>query len=213
MKSILIVNPKGGSGKSTMATNIASWYALQGKQVALADLDPQGSSNDWLEARPDERMQIARGANADNSVRVDKNTEYLIIDSPAGLTGNKLANFIKNADCAIMPITPSAMDTRAAEKFFEELVGLKHKINKKFRIATVANRAREDTLAAAKLEDYLDGLKLPGGQKLPFLSVLRTSQNYVKAAERGLGIFELAPHKTYYDIEQWQPVLQWLKRN
>lgn len=212
MKSILIVNPKGGSGKSTLASNVAGWLALQGKNVALADMDPQGSSDDWLSVRPVDRAEIKKGAGTNNSVRVDKSTDYLIIDSPASLHGNKLATFIRNADCAMMPITPSPIDTRAAERFFEELVSLKSKINKKFKIATVANRVREDTLAAVKLEDYLDGLKLPSGQSLPFLTVLRASQNYIRAAEQGLSIFELAPSKTYYDLEQWQPIINWLKK-
>lgn len=212
MKTILIVNPKGGSGKSTLATNVATYMALQGKKVALADMDPQGSSNDWLEVRPANRAKIIKGASANNSVRVDKSTEVLVIDSPASLHGSKLATFIRNADCAIMPITPSPIDTRAAEHFFEELISLKSKINKKFKIATVANRVREDTLAAVKLENYLDGLKLPNRQSLPFLTVLRSSQNYIRAAEQGLSIFELPPSKTYYDHEQWQPILKWLKK-
>ncbi len=212
MQTILIVNPKGGSGKSTLATNVAAWVAVQGKKVVLADMDPQGSSNDWLAVRPADRAKIIKGAGANNSIRVDKSTEVLVIDSPAGLHGNKLATFIRNADCAIMPITPSPLDTRAAEHFFEELVSLKSKINKKIKIATVANRVREDTLAAVKLEYYLEGLKLPNRQTLPFLSVLRASQNYIRAAEQGLSIFELAPSKTCYDQEQWQPVLRWLKK-
>ncbi len=212
MKSILIVNPKGGSGKSTLATNLAAYMALEGKTVALADMDPQGSSKDWLEVRPDTRPLILSGSQGTTNVRVDKSTDVLIIDSPAGLHGKKLATFIRNADCAIIPITPSPIDIRAAEHFFHELVSLKKDINKKINVATVANRVREDTLAAAKLENYLDGLKLPGGKSLPYLTVLRASQNYINAAEQGLSIFELAPSKTYYDLEQWQPLLNWLKK-
>lgn len=213
MKSILILNPKGGSGKTTMATNLAGYLANEGKNVALADMDPQGSSNDWLAVRPDNRPTIAAGTHGETkNIRVDKSTDILIIDSPAALQGKKLATFIKNADCLIMPITPSPIDIRAAEKFFEDLVAQKKSINKKIKIASVATRVREDTIAAAKLEYYLDGLKLPGGQSLPFLSVLRMSQNYIHAAEQGLSIFELAPSKTYYDLEQWQPIIKWINK-
>ena len=213
MKSILIINPKGGSGKSTIATNLSAWLALQGKNVALADMDPQGSSNDWLAIRSDDRAKIVRGTEAaGNNVRVDKTTDILIIDSPAGLQGNKLATFMRNADAAIIPLTPSPIDIRAAEHFFEDLVAQKKSINKKIKIASIANRVREDTLAAAKLDLYLDGLKLPGGKLLPYLSMLRMSQNYINAAEQGLSIFELAPSKTYYDLEQWQPILNWVQK-
>ncbi|MDX1518598.1 MAG: ParA family protein [Gammaproteobacteria bacterium] len=212
MQSILILNPKGGSGKSTLAINLAAWLAGQGRRVALADLDKQGSSNDWLAVRPDDRPRIIRACDDSKTVRIDADTEYLIIDSPASLHGKRLAKFASNAERALVPITASAIDVRAAERFFEELVSLKKKINRRIRLATVANRVREDTRAAQKLENYLEHLSLPDGRKLPYLTRLRQSQNYVKAAELGLGIFEMAPSKTVYDRKQWQPILKWLDR-
>ncbi len=110
----------------------------------------------------------------------------------------------------VMPIIASPVDIRAAERFIKDLFSLKGKINNKIKIATVANRVREDTLIAAKLENYLQNLTLPNGKKLPFMTMLRQSQNYIRAAEQGLSIFEMAPHKTYYDREQWEPLLKWL---
>ncbi len=212
MKSILILNPKGGSGKSTIATNVAAWLAGQGKRVALADLDKQGSSNDWLSVRPDDKPKIIRACEDSKTVRIEQNMDYLIIDSPASLHGKKLARFASNAESAIVPITASAIDVRAAERFFHELVEQKQRINRKIRLATIANRVREDTRAANKLDEYLQHLALPDGRQLPFLTRLRQSQNYIKAAEQGLSIFELAPSKTEYDRRQWQPLLKWLQR-
>ncbi len=110
----------------------------------------------------------------------------------------------------VIPMLPSPVDMRAAEHFIEELFELRKLINKKIKLATVANRVREDTLAAAKLEYYLDSMKIPGGRKLPFITVLRNSQNYVKASDRGLSIFEFAPSKTVYDRAQWEPLMSWL---
>jgi chromosome partitioning protein len=213
MRSILVLNPKGGCGKSTIATNIAVYFAQKGKQVALADCDVQGSSRDWLKVRPHPRAGILGAELKANELQVPKSTEILIIDTPAATHGKELAGYVRCAQTMIMPILPSPMDIRAAERFIHELFSLKGFINRKIMIATVANRVREDTLVAAKLEYYLDKLKLPNGKQLPFITMLRASQNYIRAAERGLGISELAPSKTYYDREQWEPLLRWLNSN
>ena len=124
------------------------------------------------------------------------------MDTPAGVTDKRLSKFLSQAQTMVMPVIASPIDMRAAERFLDELFSLKGTVNNKIKIATVANRVREDTLIAAKLEHYLTHIKLPNGKKLPFMTMLRSSQNYVRAAEQGLGVFELAPSKTYYDREQ-----------
>ncbi len=210
MRTILILNPKGGCGKSTLAMNIAGYFAMQGKRVALADCDPQGSSRDWLKVRPDHLAKIDSVKVRDGKLEVESATEILILDSPASLHDQKLVNITRAAQTAIIPVLPSPIDMRAAERFLAELVGLRNKISRKVKIATVANRVREDTIVAAKLEHYLEKLKLPNGDKIPFMTMLRASQNYIHAAETGMTIFELAPSKTYYDREQWAPLLSWL---
>lgn len=213
MRTILILNPKGGSGKSTLATNIASHFSIKGKNVTLADCDPQGSSQDWLSARSNSQSSINGAVLKKDRLEIPKETEVLIMDTPAGITDNRLTKFLSQAQTMVMPIIASPIDIRAAERFLDELFSLKGSINNKIKIATVANRVREDTLAAAKLEHYLNHIKLPNGKKLPFMTMLRASQNYIRAAERGLSIFELAPSKTYYDREQWDPLLRWLNSN
>lgn len=210
MRSILVLNPKGGCGKSTLATNIAAYYALQEKRVALADYDQQGSSNDWLDVRPASAARIDRATVKKGKLIVRRRTEIVVIDSPAATYGKRLANFVQNCQTLVIPLMPSPIDIRAAEHFIHELYSLRKLINRKIKLATVANRVREDTIAAAKLDYYLEKIKLPTGQKLPYITVLRASQNYIKAAEKGLSIFEIAPAKTLYDREQWQPLLKWL---
>ncbi|HSR63331.1 MAG TPA: ParA family protein [Gammaproteobacteria bacterium] len=210
MRTILVLNPKGGCGKSTLATNLAGYYAREGRQVALADCDPQGSSSDWLQARPEHLPEIECAVAKDGTLRIPNKTEILVMDSPASLHDKKLLKMMGPAQTIIIPVLPSPLDIRAAERFIAELSGMKSRIKGKKKIATVANRVREDTLAAAKLEYYLDKLKLPGGRHLPFMTVLRASQNYIHSAERGMSIFDLAPSRTYYDREQWQPLLDWL---
>ena len=213
MRTILILNPKGGCGKSTLATNIAGYFAMQGKRVALADCDQQGSSRDWLTVRPGHLARIELAELKNNTLQIGKSTEVLIMDSPAGLHDKKLVNISRAAQTAVIPVLPSPIDIRAAEHFLAELVSLRNRINRKVKIATVANRVREDTIVAAKLEYYLEKLKLPDGGKIPFMTILRASQNYIKAADKGMTIFELAPSKTYYDREQWEPLLRWLTSN
>ncbi len=210
MRTIIVLNPKGGCGKSTISTNVASYFAIKGKKVTLADCDPQGSSRDWLSIRPNKYSAI-NGIVVDNDrLQIPRNTEVLIIDTPAAIGDKRLAKYLRKAQSLIMPIIASPIDIRAAEHFLDDLFSFKGSINNKIKIATVANRVREDTLIAAKLENYLDNIKLPNGKKLPFMTMLRASQNYIHAAERGLSIFELAPSKTYYDREQWAPLLRWL---
>ena len=210
MRSILVLNPKGGCGKSTIATNIAGYFASEGKRVSIADCDPQQSSADWLAIRPESAAQIKSATVKAGKIDVPRRTEVLIIDTPAALHGKKLANYAKISQTIVMPMMPSPLDIRAAEHFVDELFSLRKLINRKIKVATVANRVREDTIAAAKLENYLDKIKLPSGHKLPFITMLRATQNYIKASEKGLSIFEFAPAKTTYDREQWQPLVKWL---
>ena len=210
MRSILVLNPKGGCGKSTIAMNIAGYYAQSGKRVALADCDPQASCADWLALRPPSAPPILPARLQADKVSVPGGAEIVVIDAPAATHGARLAGFVRVSETMVIPLSPSPIDIRAAEHFLEELHSLRGLINRRIRLATVANRVREDTLAAARLEIYLDRMKLPGGRPLPFITVLRNTQNYVKAAERGLSIFEFAPAKTIYDREQWGPLLRWL---
>lgn len=206
MRSILLLNAKGGCGKTTLATNIAAYYAQKGKRVVLADFDPQGSSMDWLAARP-----RIRGLPAwQGGIRVPKNTDYLIIDSPAAVSGRPLANLVQRADSILIPVLPSPIDIRAAEHFIGQLNALRRVLNTQVKLATVANRVRENTLAAGDLDDYLEMIKLPNGKKVPYLALLRASQNYIRAAETGLSIFEFLPARTEYDRESWKRIFRWL---
>lgn len=211
MRSILVLNPKGGCGKSTIATNLAGYYAERGRRVALVDFDPQGSSMDWLGARPSDRPPIRGIAAWEQPLRAPKDTEYLIMDSPAAVHDPRvLGDYLRRAQSVILPLLPSPMDIRAATRFIGELMELRRVVNQEVKLASVANRVRDHTLTALSLSEYLDSLRLPDGHKLPFLAVLRASQNYAHAAERGLSIFEFARAATLPDREQWTPILRWL---
>ena len=210
MRSILVVNPKGGSGKTTLATNIAAYYALRGNRTTLLDMDPQGSATDWLAERPETRASIHGIYAADGGSRVPRSTDVLIMDAPAGAQGRDMSELLRRSQTALIPVIPSAIDMRALARFYDELVGLSRVVNQQIRIATVANRVRETSPNRVLLEEYLRKLKLPDGRKLPFTTVLRQSQAYIRAAERGLGIWELAPSLVAHELELWQPLIRWL---
>lgn len=213
MHSVLVVNAKGGCGKTTVATNLAGYYAVRGKNVTLVDYDPQQSSIEWLENRGPERAPINGIAGFKESVRIPQGTDVVVIDSPAGIQGRQLADLVRRADSIVMPILPSPIDVRAAEHFLSEVNKLRKVVNADVRFATVANRVKENTLAAHDLNDYLDALKLPSGRKLPVLASLRASQNYIRAAEKGLSIFEFAPVKTLPDRDQWARLIRWVSHS
>lgn len=211
MRTILVLNTKGGSGKTTVATNIAGYFASTGKQVALADFDPQRSSLDWLAARSEAFAPITGIDAVNNAVRTPQDTEYLILDAPAGTHGAELEKLVKRAQTMVIPVAPSPVDIRAAVHFLDELRGLRQAVTTNVKIATIANRVRENGVRTGELEDYLYDQRQLDGHKLPFLASLRAHSNYLRAAERGLSIFEFAPAATEHDREQWLPLVRWLK--
>ncbi|MDZ7748220.1 MAG: ParA family protein [Halofilum sp. (in: g-proteobacteria)] len=204
MRQIMVLNSKGGSGKSTIATNLASYYATQGHEVVLADLDPQGSSLAWLEARSPGRPPI-RGLDASaKGARLPRSADVAILDAPAAVHGADLGALMRRADTFLVPVLPSPIDMRAAADFVGEMRRNKRIQSKQAKFGVVANRAREYTNVFHELDDFLRHLRVS------VLGQLRDNMNYIRAAERGLGIFELAPYRTATDREQWKPVIRWL---
>jgi len=205
MRSIMVLNAKGGSGKSTIATNLASYYASTGNKVVLVDYDPQHSSMDWLKARPAGRTSITGIDGSAGTFRTPRNTDYVIFDTPAAVRGKELTALIRKTQSIIVPVLPSPIDMRAATEFIREVLNNGRVSRKETRLALVANRCRENTNVYHQLEQFLSKIR-----KVPFISVLRETQNYNRAAERGLGIFELPPFLIARDLEQWDPIIKWL---
>jgi chromosome partitioning protein len=205
MRSILVTNAKGGCGKSTLATNLAAYYASEGYETALADYDPQQSALAWLEERPEDYAEITGLAGYDTGLQgLPRNTEYLIIDAPARSHGKELTELVRRAESIIVPVLPSPIDIKAAHRFVDELLKVHKVADKKARVAVIANRVRDNTLIFDELDEYLDKLKAP------YVAALREAQNYIRAYQRGLGIHELPPYLAWPDWEQWEPILEWL---
>ncbi|MCG8428701.1 MAG: AAA family ATPase [Chromatiales bacterium] len=206
MRTIMLMNAKGGCGKTTLATNIATWFADDGAKVALADFDPQGSSLDWLIARQDYTgIPEIEGINAHQGpVKPARGTDFLIMDAPAGTHGAAINSMLKQVETLILPVLPSPIDMRACRRFLDELLHSGKVSKHQTKIAIVANRVRENTLIYRQLTEFL------GDLDIPFLTHLRESQNYIRAAESGLGLFELAPSMVAQDVVQWDPIVDWL---
>jgi len=205
MRHIMVLNSKGGCGKSTIATNLASYYATEGKRVALVDYDPQASSLDWLERRPDSRATIVGIDGAkDGLTHLPRNSDIVIEDAPARSHGPELTDLVRHAETLIVPVLPSTIDMQASAKFLAELAKVGKVKRKQVKVAVVANRIRENTIIFDDLDEYLEGLKIP------YIATLREAQNYIRAYLRGLGIFELPEYLAWPDIEQWGPLIDWL---
>ena len=200
MKTILIANPKGGSGKSTLSVNIAGFLANRGQRVALLDLDRQQSASLWLAMRPDNLPTIATlGSKNEETHRND----WLVIDSPAGLHGKNLAHAIKLASKIIVPVAPSLFDLQASRDFLQILAEEKKVRSSKCHIGIVGMRMEMRTKAAWALEHFLATLDLP------ILAYLRETQLYVNAAFEGKSLFDLPPHLAERDLEQWAFLQDW----
>ena len=210
MRTILVLNAKGGSGKTTVATNLAGYYASIDAKVVLADFDPQGSSIDWLRQRPATAAKISGVDAAAGPLRVPRTTDVVIMDAPSRTHGEVLVTLLRKAQTAIVPVVPSPVDIRAAQRFFGELREVRPLVSNDVKICTVASRVRDGARTSDDLEDFLMDQKLPSGRRFPFLTWLRQSTHYLKAAEKGLSIFELPPAASTVDREYWMPLLKWL---
>lgn len=206
MRSILVLNAKGGCGKSTIATNLASYFAWEEeKSVALVDFDPQASSMEWLQARGEEWPEIRGYAAYRGSVRIPTSVDVVIYDAPARVSTAEMTSLVRRAETVIIPVLPSPIDIRAAAHFIRDLLTVGKISRQQTKIAIVANRVRENTLIYQTLQAFVKSLKIP------FITSLRDTQNYIHAEERGIGIFEMAPSKVWQDLEQWEPLIKWLR--
>jgi len=206
MKSILIVNPKGGAGKTTLATNLAGGLANRGDQeIKLWDLDRQHSAMQWLSLRPADRPAISPlvGRPQDSS-RTRGGSGWLVLDAPAGIHGKMLQRALKLAHKVIVPVQPSIFDIAASGDFIRELLEEKAVRKQNCQIGIVGMRVDPRTRAATTLGAYLQQFDLP------ILTWLRDTQVYPNAAFNGLSIFDLPTSISGRDTEQWQPILQWV---
>jgi chromosome partitioning protein len=205
MPVFLVANPKGGVGKSTVATNLAGYYARRGERTMLGDLDRQQSSRAWLALRPQALPRIETwDIDEDRVARPPQGVTHAVIDSPAALRGHLLKAALKAADRVIVPLQPSLFDIYATQAFLARLAD-KGVLKDDGRVGVLGMRVDARTRSAEQLQRFVEGLGLP------VLGLLRDTQNYVQAAARGASLWDVAPGRVEKDLEQWQPLLDWLE--
>ena len=204
MTVIVIANPKGGVGKSTLATNVAGLLARQGHAVMLGDVDRQQSSRQWLALRPPTLPTIQGWDVQGSVVRPPKGATHVVLDTPAGLHGKALEGVLAIVDRLLIPLQPSLFDIQATHAFVQMLRA--HERAPRIALGLVGMRVKERTQSNERLQEYLATLPLP------VLAWLRDTQNYVQLAAHGLSLWDVAPSRVERDLEQWQPLKEWLSR-
>ena len=203
MPVIVIANPKGGVGKSTLATNVAGCLAAAGHAVMLGDVDRQQSARQWLALRPP-HLPAIRGWDVEQEhiARPPKGTTHVVLDTPAGLHGKRLDAVLRITDKLLVPLQPSLFDIQATHNFVRELRA--HRRGAEIDVGLVGMRVREHTISNEQLHHYLSTLPVP------VVAWLRDTQNYVHLAARGLTLWDVAPSRVQRDLEQWEPIVKWL---
>jgi chromosome partitioning protein len=213
MQRIVVLNPKGGSGKTTIAINLASHFALRGERPVLMDFDPQGSSAHWVEKRQktQARIHLIKAFERDPRVtrtfqlRIPEATGRVIVDTPAAVEAQEMPELTRTADKILVPVLPSDIDIHACSRCVQNLLLVAKVHRNDNRLGIIANRVRVNTLIYGSLSRFL------GTLGIPIVATLRDSQNYIRAAELGLGLEEMTPYSVGGDLAAWQPLLDWLE--
>jgi chromosome partitioning protein len=213
MQRIVVLNPKGGSGKTTIAINLASYYAVQGLRPVLMDFDPQGSTMRWLKKRSIQQPSIHGIAAYELNNRTTRSfhlrapgdAQRVVMDTAAAITSHQMPELVRGADAILVPVLPSDIDIHACSKCIADLLLVAKVKRTENRIAVIANRVRKHTLIYQSLMRFLATLQIP------IVATFRDSQNYIRGAELGLGIHEMKPYLVREDTDQWDPLVKWLE--
>ncbi len=212
MQRIVVLNPKGGSGKTTIAINLASYYALRGERPTLMDFDPQASASRWVRKRQASQapIHLINAYEKDNRVtrafqlRVPESTGRVIVDTPAAIEATEMPALTANADKILVPVLPSDIDIHACARCVSSLLLVAKVKRADNRLAIIANRVRRNTRMYQSLTRFL------GTLDIPIIATIRDSQNFVRGAELGLGLHEMKHYQVSEDLEAWAPLLAWL---
>lgn len=214
MKRIVVMNPKGGSGKTTIAINLAAYFASRQQKPVLMDFDPQGSSLRWAKKRMPSQAPIHAIAAFEKDsrttrafqLRVPDDSTHVIVDTPAAVDSKQFPDVTRDAHKILVPVLPSDIDIHTCSRTIRDLLLVAKIRREDDRIGVVANRIRRNTLTYQALIRFLQTLGIP------IVATIRDSQNYVRAAEHGIGVHEMKSYIAREDVEQWEPLIEWLDR-
>lgn len=212
MQKIVILNPKGGAGKTTIATNLAACLAATSHRPALLDLDPQGSSTRWLKKRPDDLagihgikgFELSTSATRAFQMRVPPECDVVVVDTPAAVHTHSFPELIRGAAAVLVPVMPSEIDIHASARCIADLLLVAKMRRSEGRLGIIANRVRSNTRVSHSLMRFLESLDIP------LIATLRDTQNYVRTAELGVGLFEMPRWQVWPDLAEWERLLGWL---
>lgn len=205
MRAVLVANPKGGAGKTTLATNLSGYFANQGKKTTLCDLDRQQSSLRWMAFRAPELPAIT-GYFAGNQIGLNlpREADWVVVDAPAGLQGYKLSDYLRTVDKVLVPLVPSVFDMAATEDFLNSIRNEVRGV--RMKVGIVAMRVDPRTKAASMLEEFLKHFDIP------IVAYLRNTQNYVNVAAAGGTVFDPPRARHRRDIDQWSSLVEWVQK-
>jgi chromosome partitioning protein len=214
MQRIVVMNPKGGSGKTTITINLASYFAARQQSVVLMDFDPQGSSLRWVKKRQPTQppIHVIAAFEKDSrttrafQLRIPDHATHVIVDTPAAVESRAMPDITKDADKILVPVLPSDIDIHACSRCIRDLLLVAKIRREDNRIGVIANRIRRNTQTYQTLIRFLQTLGIP------IVATIRDSQNYVRAAELGIGVHEMKSYVAAEDVEQWQPLVEWLEQ-
>ncbi len=213
MKKVVVANLKGGSGKTTVATTLAAWWAGEGYKTCLLDLDQQHAASAWLRRRSDKQPKIhslnlptqRSGVTLSYALRMPHDAERLVVDTPAGLVGGALADTVRGAAAVLVPVLPGALDSDAAARTVSDLLLIAKLGRHSGRLAVIANRVRRGTIGAERLQRFIDALDIP------LIATLHDLQAYSHAIRDGLGLHELPKRRLGGERMAWLPLLDWVE--
>ena len=214
MQRIVVLNPKGGSGKTTIAVNLASYFASRQQMPVLMDYDPQGSSVRWVKKRQPTQPWVYAVAAFEHDgrmtrsfqLRVPDGATHVIVDTPAAVDAREMPELTRSADKILVPVLPSDIDIHACSRCIRDLLLVAKIKREDNRLGVVANRVRRNTLTFQSLIRFLQTLGVP------IVATIRDSQNYVRSAELGLGVHEMKSYVVREDVQQWESLIAWLEQ-
>ncbi len=213
---ILVVNGKGGCGKTTIATNLATAYANWGRFVSLLDYDAQASSTEWWQQRPSHLPKIhlveahrraSMYSTRSFQVRLPAATDVVVVDTPSAVAERDLDDLLRGVQLVLMPLLPSPIDIRAGVNFIDQLMRHRHYRRKPMPVGIIANRVRPETLKSSKLHDVVTRLELP------LVAAFQDSTVYTQLAENGCGLFDADTTDTGNEMPEWQRLLGWIDQS